>query len=115
MRLKAIVRLKCPHCLQGAVFHKPFVMHPTCPHCHIRYERERGYFMMAVFVGYVMGFFVVVPVLAALYLAIQPTLIGYMIGAVAALVLATPFIFHYARVVWMHLDEFMDPRPASPH
>ena len=89
-------------------------MFPTCGHCGIRYERERGYFMMSVFVGYVMGFFVIVPVLAILYLTVQPTLTGYIVAALVALVLAIPLIFHYARVIWMHLDELMDPRPTSP-
>ena len=113
MRLKAILLLKCPHCCQGAVFRKPFLMHRTCAQCGIVYERERGYFMMSVFVGYVMGFFIVVPVLAALYFTVRPSMMGYLVGAVVALVLAIPFIFHYARVIWMHLDELMDPRQVS--
>lgn len=111
-RLQAILQMKCPHCLQGAVFHKPFVMYPTCAECSIRYERERGYFMMAVFVGYVMGVAVVLPFLLFLYLVIRPDVMGYIAGAVIVLLLATPLIFHYARVVWMHLDELMDPRLA---
>ncbi|NJN55363.1 MAG: DUF983 domain-containing protein [Anaerolineae bacterium] len=94
----------------GDVFRKPFVMNPTCAQCGIVYERERGYFMMSVFVGYVMSFFVVVPVLVALYLTIRPSMTGYLVGAAITLLLAIPFIFHYARVVWMHLDEWMDPR-----
>ena len=114
MRLKAILQLRCPHCRQGAVFRKPFVMYRTCPQCGIVYERERGYFMMSVFVGYVMSFFVVIPVLVGLYLTVRPSLNGYIIGALIALVLAIPLIFHYARVIWMHLDEWMDPRQNVP-
>ncbi len=114
MRLQAILRLKCPHCCQGDVFRRPFVMHRTCPHCGIEYERERGYFMMSVFVGYVMSFFVVIPVLLGLYLTVRPSLNSYLLGAIIALVLAIPLIFHYARVIWMHLDELMDPRQFPP-
>lgn len=110
MRLKAIIRLKCPNCLQGAVFRKPFSMFPTCAQCGITYEREQGYFMMAVFVGYVMGFAIVIPVLLLLYLTLRPSMWGYIIGGVVTLLLAIPFIFHYARVIWMHLDQLMDPR-----
>lgn len=66
--------------------------------------------MMAVFVGYVMSFFLVAPVLLALYWTIRPSIIGYVIGAAAALVLFSPLLFHYARVVWMHIDELLDPR-----
>ncbi|MCL4263152.1 MAG: DUF983 domain-containing protein [Anaerolineae bacterium] len=89
-------------------------MYRTCAQCGIVYERERGYFMMSVFVGYVMSFFVVIPVLIGLYMTIRPSLNGYLIGAVVTLVLAIPLIFHYARVIWMHLDELMDPRQIPP-
>lgn len=114
MRLKAILLMKCSYCLQGPVFRKPFLMYPTCNQCGIRYERERGYFMMSVFVGYVMGFFIVLPLLLLLYLTVQPTLEGYLVATAVILVLAIPFIFHYARVIWLHLDELMDPRRDGP-
>jgi hypothetical protein len=65
---------------------------------------------MSVFVGYVMGFFVVIPAIVVMYVTIRPTMTGYIIGAVLALFLAIPLIFHYARVIWLHLDEWMDPR-----
>jgi uncharacterized protein (DUF983 family) len=112
MRLQAIIKLKCSHCHEGPVFDRPFRMHAQCPLCGIRYEREDGYFMMAVFVGYVMSFFIVVPLLIILYLTIKPTVFGYLTWAVAALLLFSPLIFHYARVIWMHVDEILDPRPS---
>ena len=110
MRLFAILKLKCPHCLQGSVFNKPFKMHPDCPHCGIHFEREEGYFMMSVFVGYVMSFFIAVPALVVMYLTMNPTIWEYVFGALLALVLFSPLIFHYARVIWMHIDELLDPR-----
>ena len=92
------------------MFHKPMRMHEDCPHCGVHFEREDGYFMMAVFVGYVMSFFVAVPVVVALYFAIRPSVWGYLIGASLALLIASPLIFHYARVVWMFIDQLLDPR-----
>lgn len=85
-------------------------MYEDCPHCGIHYEREDGYFMMAVFVGYVMSFFIAVPVVVALYVTIRPSIWTYLIGATVALLLAAPLIFHYARVVWMYIDQLLDPR-----
>ncbi len=108
--LKAILQLKCANCRQGNVFRKPLRMYEECPHCGIHFEREDGYFMMAVFVGYVMSFFIVVPALAVLYWTIRPSIWGYLIGATVALLLAAPLIFHYARVVWMYIDQLLDPR-----
>lgn len=113
MRLKAILKMRCPYCLKGPVYQKLFKMYPTCSECGITYEREEGYFMMAVFVGYVMGFAIVIPVLGLLYLTVQPTMWGYIIGGITVLILAIPLIFHYARVIWMHVDQLMDPRRVS--
>ena len=108
--LKAMVTMKCPNCRQGNVFRKAMRMHEDCPQCGIHFEREDGYFMMAVFVGYVMGVVLTVPVLVGLYLTIRPSIWGYLIGASVALVLASPLIFHYARVVWLYIDQRLDPR-----
>jgi uncharacterized protein (DUF983 family) len=110
MRLRAILKLQCPHCLKGKVFRAVWKMYEICPNCGVRYEREEGYFMMAIFVGYVMGFFIAVPVLVVLYLTIRPSILGYVIGTLITLVLAAPLIFHYARVIWMHIDDQLDPR-----
>lgn len=111
--LKAIITMKCPNCRRGNVFFAPLKMHEDCPVCGIHYEREDGYFMMAVFVGYVMSFFVAVPVVVILALTVRPSIWGYLIGAAIALAVGAPFIFHYARVVWMFIDQLLDPRPES--
>ena len=68
---------------------------------------------MAVFVGYVMSFFIAVPAIVILYFTIRPSIWGYVIGATVALLLASPLVFHYARVVWLFIDQLLDPRPES--
>jgi uncharacterized protein (DUF983 family) len=113
MRLRAILRLRCPHCLEGDVYYKIWRMHETCPNCGIRYEREAGYFMVSVFVGYVLGFFIALPVLLILFLTIRPSVTVYVLAATLTMILATPLIFHHARVIWMHIDELLDPRPPG--
>ena len=66
--------------------------------------------MMSVFVGYVMSFFIAVPVLILMYLTMTPTIWEYVFGALLALVIFSPLVFHYARVIWIHIDELLDPR-----
>jgi uncharacterized protein (DUF983 family) len=92
------------------VFRAPLRGYEDCPHCGIHFEREDGYFMMSVFVGYVMSVVFVVPVLAILYFTIRPSIWGYLIGAAVALLVAFPIIFHYARVIWLFIDQLLDPR-----
>ncbi|MCP5095137.1 MAG: DUF983 domain-containing protein, partial [Chloroflexi bacterium] len=49
--------------MKEKVFQTFWKMHEQCPNCGIKFEREQGYFMMAVFVGYILAFMVVLPTL----------------------------------------------------
>lgn len=108
-RPAAILKLRCSHCLLGQVFASLWRMHETCPICGIRFEREQGYFMMAVFVGYVLSIALLVPVLLVLYLINVPPYL-YVVASALLLFLLSPFIFRYGRVIWLHIDEILDPR-----
>lgn len=112
MRLKALLQQRCPHCLEGKVFGGTWRMHETCPVCGIRFAREDGYFMMAVFIGYVMGTALVVPLIVWLYVLRAPVW-WYVAGSTLLLGASSPLIFRYSRVMWLHLDEVFDPRPGT--
>lgn len=105
--------MRCPHCLQGKVFNSFMKMNENCPNCGIDFEREHGFFLMSIFVGYVLGFIAVVPFLIVLYLLDASVLIYFIVSALV-LVTLSPFIFRFARIIWLHLDELMDPRPNTP-
>ncbi|MCA9951789.1 MAG: DUF983 domain-containing protein [Anaerolineales bacterium] len=109
-RLWALLRLRCPHCLHGRTFVKPFRMGEDCAVCGIHFEREEGYWAMSMFVGYVMSLVIVLPLLAVLYMLHIPIGLFMLITAVA-LILITPIVFHYARIIWLYIDEAFDPRP----
>ncbi len=85
-------------------------MHEKCPVCHIRYERETGYFMNSIFVGYVISFVLVIPVIVVLALFVRPSPINFALGIAVAYAFIAPITFRYARVIWMHVDEMLDPR-----
>jgi len=84
-------------------------MHETCPVCQARYERETGYFMNSIFFGYVISFVLVIPVIVLLAL-FRPSPIQFTLGIAIAYAFIAPITFRYARVVWMHMDEMLDPR-----
>jgi uncharacterized protein (DUF983 family) len=54
-RLRAIIRQRCPVCLQGAVFRGRFEMNATCPVFGHRFAREPGFFQGAMYVSYGLG------------------------------------------------------------
>ena len=108
-RLAAIVQQQCPRCLQGQVFATLFHMHEQCPVCGLRFEREPGYFTGAMYLSYGVAIIVTSPVwLIMAWLGRPLGEVLLVIGPV--LVLGCPWLFRYARVLWLHLDHAVDPR-----
>lgn len=111
-RLWAVLRQRCPVCLQGRVFHSLLGMHKTCPACGVVYEREHGYFLNSMFIAYAIGFLVLVP--SAVWLALREVSIAVFTTAIIVeTIVVWPVIFRYARVLWMHIDQVLDPRAAA--
>lgn len=112
-RLWALLRQRCPVCLQGQVFTSLFGMHTHCPVCAVKFERETGYFLNAMFIGYAAGFLVLVP--TSLLLAFMNVSIAvFSVVIILETALLTPIIFRYARILWMFADQMLDPRKPEP-
>jgi uncharacterized protein (DUF983 family) len=108
-RFTAILRQRCPVCLQGAVFRSLLGTYKNCPHCGVLYEREHGYYLNAMFVAYALGFVIIAPTALYLYLrGVNATWFTVIISA--ELLLLWPLIFRYSRILWMHLDQLIDAR-----
>ncbi|MFZ1771992.1 MAG: DUF983 domain-containing protein [Caldilinea sp.] len=111
-RLWALIRQRCPVCLQGQVFLSLFGMHTHCPVCGVKYERETGYFLNSMFIGYTAGFLVLTPTAVLLYFLDVSIPVFSLVIILEALIL-TPLIFRYARIIWMHADQMLDPRRSE--
>jgi len=108
----AILRMRCSHCRQGAVYKRLGRMNETCPHCGIHFEREQGYWMMSVFIGYVMYAVILGPLSLILYFQQVPFVTLLIVDGVLIFLLALP-IFLYARIIWLYIDELLDPRTGE--
>ncbi len=112
-RLLAILLLRCPVCREGATFRSWLRMYPDCPVCGVHFERETGYFLNAMFFAYALGFVILAP--TALYLYLRGVSTGWFAAIISAeTLLFWPLVFRYSRVLWMHADQLMDPRPPMP-
>ena len=112
-KLSAIIRERCPRCTVGPIFTSLFRMNPRCSRCGLEFEREQGYFVGAMYFSYALALVAVLPVIVAMLL------LGFgaaPIYAVSCLVLIalSPFLFRYSRVIWIHLDQVIDPQPSHP-
>ena len=111
--LAALLAPRCPVCRRGAVFCGWLELHPTCPGCGLRFERESGDFLVAVLIGYMVGIAVLVPVCVLLFWqsAAVTTVLAVLCGT--SLILA-PVIHRYARVLWLYVDQQLHPRTEAP-
>jgi len=57
--LNAIRHQLCPRCRAGTIFRKSVFLFPAmrerCPACDLKYEREEGYFLGAMYIGYALA------------------------------------------------------------
>ena len=110
MRAAPLLRQRCPRCGQGKVFGGIVRMNRTCPVCGIAFEREPGYFLGAMYFSYAMAVAAATPLVAlGLVFGWSYPLIGVLAGA--ELVLLSPLVYRYSRVIWLHFDQHFDPRP----
>jgi hypothetical protein len=84
-------------------------MHDHCPVCDLKFEREPGYFLGAMYFSYGLAIATGLPTLILLYLlGFSDDWIVVTLGC--QLVLTSLWLFQYARVMWLHLDQWVDPR-----
>ncbi len=110
-----IRRQLCPRCRQGRIFRLPVYRGPlamvdNCPVCGLRFEREQGYFLGAMYVSYLLS---IPPVLLLIVLIWRLSGWPFDWAIAAAFVAYLPFVplvARFARVVWMYLDQSFDPR-----
>jgi uncharacterized protein (DUF983 family) len=115
-RLIAILAQRCPVCLEGKVFNALLGMNKNCPACGVPFERETGYFLNAMFVAYAIGFFFIIPTAIYLYF-LDVSVPVFSVIILVEMVVLWPLIFRYSRVIWLHIDQLIDPRraPSKPN
>lgn len=84
-------------------------MNHHCPVCGIKFEREPGYFLGAMYFSYSLAILTGAPTFIILWMMRVPDL--WFIAVLALqLGLSSPLIYRYSRVMWLHLDQIVDPR-----
>lgn len=103
----AAIHARCPRCRTGAMFtgsaygFKIQKMNESCPHCKLKFEREPGYFYVAMFISYAMNVAELITACVGTYLLTgnldSPWL--YLGVALATAVLLSPLNYRYSRVI----------------
>jgi hypothetical protein len=84
-------------------------MHDCCPACGLRFNREPGYFLGAMYISYGLGLAVIVAFSASLWAVTGWRLDKVVLWAVVLFLPLAPMLTFLARVIWIYLDQTIDP------
>jgi uncharacterized protein (DUF983 family) len=84
-------------------------MHECCPVCGLKFEREEGYFLGAMYVSYGLALITIVALGIILWLTAQWTLQKTVLWAVLLFLPLAPTLTLFSRVLWIYLDRVIDP------
>jgi len=112
--LQSILHQRCPRCRQersiaARCFRGWLAMHERCPVCNLKFEREQGYFVGAMYVSYMLA---IPPTSRWSPVCGSPPDGRYqfaLLGAVVAYLPFVPMMMRLSRVIWMYIDQAFDP------
>ena len=111
--LRDILRRRCPKCRLGPLFTSSIFlfprMHERCPVCALRFEREPGYFLGAMYISYGLGLLTIALLSLGVWAVTSWSLTRSIVwGMILFVPFAVPLTF-FARVLWIYLDRAVDP------
>ena len=98
------LRLRCPRCGRTGLYRGWFAMHERCAACELRYEREQGYFVGAIYINYAVTVAIAAGGVLVLDWTIGLTLAEQLVIGIALGALVPVVFFRYARSLWLALD-----------
>jgi uncharacterized protein (DUF983 family) len=113
----AVLRGLCPRCRRGHIFQPGLrglvLLNDECSICGLRFLRESGYYLGAMYVSYGLGVLTVLPV--ALFLAvIADWPLPYVFAVMIVQTLVSMLLFlRLSRTVWLYADLVLDPEQTQ--
>jgi len=84
-------------------------MYERCSICDLKFEREPGYFLGAMYISYVLGVSIMTPIAALLWFLTGWWITKVTLWAAVMFLPLAPTITLLARVLWIYLDQSVDP------
>jgi hypothetical protein len=77
--------------------------------CGLRFEREPGYFVGAMYVSYAIAVVLITALWGVSLFAPDRSFEATLTIAVVLFLFFVPIVFRYSRIIWMHVDRTIDP------
>lgn len=84
-------------------------MYDRCPACNLKFEREPGYFLGAMYIGYGLGVGTIAMLAALVWEVLKWPLIKSTVAGIILFLPLTPVLTWMARVLWIYMDQAFDP------
>lgn len=101
--------LQCPRCGTRSLYRRGLAMHERCRYCDLKFEREQGYFLGAMYLNY--GFTVVL-VLAGYFIleGLGNVSLSLHLWLWTSLSLLLPvLLYRHSRALWLCMDYCINP------
>lgn len=105
--IQGILTNLCPRCMKGNVFSGIYPMHPKCPECGFKFEKEPGYFLGSVIVAYLICALSLVPTLVLLFFLWKIEPFWIVAIGILQIILLHPFLYRYSRLTWLFIEDKM--------
>jgi uncharacterized protein (DUF983 family) len=89
-------------------------MHERCPVCDLKFEREQGYFLGAMYISYGLALVTIVMLALILWMATRWSLQKITVWAILLFLPLAPTLTLFSRVLWIYLDWAIDPETPWP-
>jgi uncharacterized protein (DUF983 family) len=110
---RGIVLALCPRCRAGKIFRKSVWLFPgmyeRCPVCGLKYDREDGYFLGAMYISYGLGLGTITVLAVLVWEIFKWPLVKSTVGGIVLFLPLAPLLTWMSRVLWIWMDQSIDP------
>jgi uncharacterized protein (DUF983 family) len=112
-----IVHQLCPRCRLGKIFRSSIFffpkMHERCPVCGLKFEREQGYFLGAMYISYGLALAIILLFTILMWAITRGSIFKDVTWAIILFLPFAPSVTLLARILWIYFDQAVDPdRPS---
>ncbi len=110
-KLYSIFKMKCPQCQEGEFFvshpydlSKVGDIHQECSHCHLKYEKEPGFYYGAMYVSYALGVALFVTLWVSMKLFFPKTSLTWQLVIIfITFIVIAPYFYALSKIIWANL------------
>ncbi|MGC2182551.1 MAG: DUF983 domain-containing protein [Terriglobales bacterium] len=84
-----------------------------CSICDLKFQREEGYFLGAMYISFGLALAIITLIAAVLWTVTGWWITQDVLWALVLFVPLAPTISLFARVLWIYLDQTFDPEPPG--